>query len=80
MDNLNPNEMEIRFPYDGTYIDACVHDYTSTFKLICSWTHFQHRKNISADDIPDNEDRLKEIAIQTYWAHQLKNMEMSHAI
>ena len=75
-----PQEIETYFPYDGTFIEACIHDYTSTWKFKCAWTHFEHRENMSQDDLPKTEKEVKEKAIEWYWKYKLKDMDLDISI
>ena len=74
---MNAHEIEIYFPHKDTYIEAVIHDYTSTFKFICSWQHWKYSENLDRADLPSDENELKEMAIKKYQRHQLENMEIT---
>ena len=75
----NTGEIEIYFPYDNTYIEAGVYDYTSTFKFKCASTHFAHSENLDDDEMPLTEAEVKEKAIEWY-RQQLRNMDSDKSV
>ena len=64
-------ELEIRFPYQGTYIDAGVYDYTSRWLFKCGWQHVEFRVTINPKNLPENHKALanflKRKAVRMYW-------------
>ena len=74
-----PQEIEVYFPHDGIYIDVSVQDWTSTWKITCTWQHTKIRQSIKVEDIPTDPELLKTLAIQCYEKHQwrdlLRNMD-----
>ena len=73
-------EVEVYFPYDNTYIEAGVYDYTSTFKFKCASTHYAHSENLDDSEIPLTEEEVKEKAIEWYWQRKLKNMDCKKSV
>ena len=74
-----PNEIEVYFPHDGTYLDASVQDWTSRWRFTVAWEHTKIRCTIIVKDIPIDEATLKQMAIACYekhkWRDFLRNME-----
>lgn len=74
-----PREIECYFPYDGTYIDATIHDYTSKWRFSVAWKHTELRETIQPENIPADEASLRRMAINRYekhrWQHLLENMD-----
>ena len=72
-------EIEVYFPHDGTYLDASVQDWTNQWRFTCAWEHTEIRQTISVEDIPTDEDTLKQMAIACYeqykWRNLLRNMD-----
>ena len=63
---LDINELEIYFPYNDTYIEASVHNYTSKWRFTVAWQHTKIRKTIQASDIPTDKNSLKQMAIACF--------------
>ena len=78
------NEIESYFPYDGTYLDATVHDYTRKWRFRVAWEHTDLRETIAPDNIPTNEAELQQMAIQRYeshkWQNALRNMDSNKQV
>ena len=76
---MNPQEIESYFAYDGTYLDATVHGYTSKWRFSVAWEHIELRETITPDNIPTDEPTLQQMAIERYeshkWRNALRNMD-----
>ena len=68
-----PHEIESYFPYDGTYLDATVHDYTSRWRFSVAWQHTELRETIAPENIPTDESALQRMAIKRYESHKWQN-------
>ena len=77
---MNAHEIEVYFPYNGTYIEAGIYDYTSTFKFICNWQHWEYSMNLDRHNLPSSETEVKEMAIKQYRRHQLKTMDTTWGV
>ena len=63
---LGIKELEIYFPYDHTYIEASVRNYTRRWRLTITWQHTEIRKTIQASNIPTDKNSLKQMAIACF--------------
>lgn len=66
------NEIEVYFPHDNTYIEANVQDWTRCWRFTCAWQHTRIRQDINIEDIPTDEATLKQMAIECYEQHKLR--------
>ena len=67
-------EIEVYFPYDGTYLDASVQDWTRRWLFTCAWQHTKISQAILVADLPADEDTLKQMAIDCYERHKWRNL------
>ena len=79
-----PHEIESYFPYDGTYLDATVHDCTSRWRFSVAWQHTELRETIAPENIPTDESALQRMAIKRYeshkWQNALRNMDSDNQV